>query len=424
MGDSSGGGAPVVPALRVSSMDQFRGLTILLMFAVHYAGSFPWRVNLAPVFRHNNYYLSVGDLAFPWFHLAVGFALRLTLLRRLRSHGTRAAYGRVVRRCVLLILLGDAPLLLGGLHVSRWGAEQRSDALALLAAYVKFDGWTILAVIGVTSLWLLPVIGRSARVRVAFLLGGLAVHALVMEAFYMDFMNGWPNPVDAVLGTTGVRGREGGPLGFLAWAVPQTAGSLVYDLVAGQRPRRSCGVLLGWGLVLVGTGYGLSCLSTLYAVAQGPRADAWSYPDTEQRAPSPVLPPLGDWPAGDVRACLNDPPFVPPAPERQRVYNYWMMSRRLATATFMLTATGFGLLGYAVFVLLCDAWIVGVGVLRTFGQNPLIAYLLDGLIDGLVSGFWPEGGGLPWALTGAAARFALTYVPVRILEWRRICLRL
>jgi hypothetical protein len=101
-----------------------------------------------------------------------------------------------------------------------------------------------------------------------------------------------------------------------------------------------------------------------------------------------------------------------------------MMSRRLATPTFMLAATGFGLLAYAVFVFLCDALFVRVGVLRTFGQNPLIAYLLDGSLGGLVSVLWPEGGGLPWALTGAAVRFALTYLPVRLLEWRRIYLRL
>jgi hypothetical protein len=323
---------------------------------------------------------------------------------------------------VLLILLGQA--FQGGLHVSRWGAGQRSDSLALLATYLKFDGWTILAIIGITSLWVLPVIGKSARVRVGFLLSGLAVHALAMEAFYMDFINGWSNPVDTVLGTTGVWGREGGPLGFLVWAIPQIAGSLVYDLIARQRPQQSCRVLLVWGLVLVGIGYGFSCLSTLYPVAQGSRPDTWSYPDTEQRVQSPVLPPLRSWLAGDTRVYLHDPPFMPPPPERQRLYNYWIMSRRLATATFMLTATGFGLLVYAAFVLLCDVWIFRVGVLRTFGQNPLIAYLLDGAMGGLVSWFWPEGGGLPWALMGAAVRFALTYLPVRLLEWRRIYLRL
>ena len=66
--------------------------------------------------------------------------------------------------------------------------------------------------------------------------------------------------------------------------------------------------------MLVGIGYGLSCLSNLYPVAQGPRFDAWSYPDTKQRVQSPVLPPLESWPAGGVRVCLSDPPFVPPPP--------------------------------------------------------------------------------------------------------------
>jgi predicted acyltransferase len=423
MGDSSDGGAPAVSALRVSSMDQFRGLTILLMFAVHYSGGFSWGFNPAPVFRHNSYYLSVGDLAFPWFHFAAGFALRLTLLRRLETHGPWAAYGRFVRRCVFLILLGGAFPLLGGLHLTRWGPEQRTDPLALLAAYVKFDGWTILAIIGVTSLWVLPVIGRSARLRVGFLLGGVALHALATQAFYLDSLRGLPNSVDAVLGTIGVPTHEGGPLGFLVWAVPQLAGSLVYDLVAGQRPRQSCGVLLGSGLVLVGIGYGLSCLSNLYPIAEGPRYDAWSYPVTKLRVESAVLPSPGGWPAGGLRACLNDPPFVPPTPERQRLYNYWMMSRHLATPTFMLAATGFGLLVYAVFVFLCDAWILRVGVLRTLGQNPLIAYLLD-MLSSAIDEFWPVGGGLSWALSGAAVRFALTYLPVRLLEWRRIYLRL
>jgi hypothetical protein len=58
------------------------------------------------------------------------------------------------------------------------------------------------------------------------------------------------------------------------------------------------------------------------------------------------------------------------------------------------------------------------------GQNPLIAYLLDGLIGGTVSDFWPEGGGWLGALTGSAVDFAVTYGPVRLLEWRRIYLRL
>jgi len=35
------------PAPRIASMDQFRGLTILGMFAVHYSG-FNWGIDLKP----------------------------------------------------------------------------------------------------------------------------------------------------------------------------------------------------------------------------------------------------------------------------------------------------------------------------------------------------------------------------------------
>ena len=181
MGDSSSGGAPAVSALRVTSMDQFRGLTILLMFAVHYAGGFAWGVNARPLFGHPSYYLSVGDLAFPWFHFAAGFALRLSLLRRLDRHGSWAAYRRTVRRCLLLILLSDLPALLGGWHISRWGPEQGTDLQAQIATYLKCDGWTILAIIGVTSLWVLPVIGRSACVRIG-LAGALSRRTSVPAA--------------------------------------------------------------------------------------------------------------------------------------------------------------------------------------------------------------------------------------------------
>jgi predicted acyltransferase len=414
-------GTSPAPRPRFASMDQFRGLTILLMFAVHYS----WGVNLAPLLRHNHYYLSVGDLVFPWFHFAAGFALRLSLLRRLQTRGAWAAYGRTVRRCVLLILLADVLPLLGGLRVSRdWGPQQGTDRLALLATYVKFDGWTILAIIGVTSLWVLPVIGRSVRVRVGFLLGGLALHALATQTFYLDFLNGQSNVVDAFLGTVSVRCREGGPLSFLVWAVPQIAGSLAYDVVAGREPRQASRQLLRAGIALVSIGYGLSALSSLYPVVHGPRHDAYAYPQTQQRTPSPVLVRFTDRSAGDLWAYFKDPPFVPPPPERQRLWNYWMLSRRLATPTFMLTTTGFGLLLYSLCVVLCDARGFRLALLRTLGQNPLIAYLLDGWAGGVVAGLGPEAGGWPWDLARSGLRFTLTYVPVRLLEWRRIYLRL
>jgi hypothetical protein len=49
---------------------------------------------------------------------------------------------------------------------------------------------------------------------------------------------------------------------------------------------------------------------------------------------------------------------------------------------------------------------------------------LDGWTGGMAAGLAPESAGLALALEGSAFRFTLTYLPVRILEWRRIFLRL
>jgi predicted acyltransferase len=397
-------------------MDQFRGLTILGMFAVHYAGGFNWGVDLSAVFRHNNFYLSVGDLFFSWFHFAAGFSLRLALVRRLAVGGPVAAYGRTVRRCALLILIAWAPFLIGERPRS-WDMLSGAGALARVAAFLKFDAWSILAIIGSTSLWILPVVGRSARVRGAFLLGSVLLHALFCQLFYVDFVYGLPNSVDALIGTVGVPGREGGPLGFLSWGWVQLTGSFAYDLVAGGDLRRSIRRLLSWSAASMLSGYGLHCISTLYPVSPSAGEDG-------RVAASPVLPPAGLGVAPGGRPSLAPPPFVWPKAKQQRPMNYWLMSRRLGTPPFHLFATGLALGVFALFVRCCDVGGFHLGVLRTFGQNSLIAYIIHMNIGGIIGSFWSDGGGWPLALAGSTFRFALEYLPVRLLEWRRIFLRL
>jgi predicted acyltransferase len=403
-------------APRIASMDQFRGLTILGMFAVHYAGGFNWGVDLSAVFRHNGFYLSVGDLFFPWFHFAAGFSLRLALLRRLATVGPLAAYRRTVRRCLLLILLAWAPFLLVERPRS-WDMLSGAGALAHVAAFLKSDGWDILAIIGITSLWILPVVGRSARVRGAFLVGSVVVHALLCQFFYVDFVYGQPNPVDALLGTVGVLGREGGPLGFLSWGWVQLAGSFAYDIVAAGDPRWSTRRLLSWSAVLMMVGYGLHCLSTLYPPSPSAGED-------RRVAASPVLPPTDLGVSSRGRPSIAPPPFVWPKAEQQRPMNYWLMSRHLGTPPFHLFATGLALGVLALLVRCCDLGGLQVGVLRTFGQNPLIAYILHMQLGGAIASVWPETGGWPVALAGAMVRFACEYLTMRLLERRRIFLRL
>jgi len=243
------------------------------------------------------------------------------------------------------------------------------------------------------------------------------VHALLCQLFYVDFVSGLPNPVDAMLGTVGVLSREGGPLGFLSWGWVQLAGSFAYDIVTAGDPRWSIRRLLSGSAALMLAGYGLHCLSTLYPPSPGAGQEG-------RVAASPVLPPawLGDSSGG--RLSLAPPPFVWPKAEQQRPMNYWLMSRHLGTPPFHLFATGLALSVLALFVRCCDVEGVQVGVLRTFGQNPLLAYILHMSVGGAIAESWPEGGGWPVALAGATLRFGVEYLLMRLLEWRRIFLRL
>jgi hypothetical protein len=79
---------------------------------------------------------------------------------------------------------------------------------------------------------------------------------------------------------------------------------------------------------------------------------------------------------------------------------------------------------YALLVGVCEVLGSRLGVLRTFGQNPLIAYLLQMHLGGTISSLWPAGGGWPVAFAGMTVRVAVEYLLVRLLEWKRIFLRL
>ena len=78
--------------------------------------------------------------------------------RRLAARRPVAAYGRTVQRCLLLILIASAPFLIGERPQS-WDVLAGAGALAHVAAFLKFDAWSIFAIIGITSPWILPMVG-------------------------------------------------------------------------------------------------------------------------------------------------------------------------------------------------------------------------------------------------------------------------
>jgi predicted acyltransferase len=408
---------------RLVSLDQFRGLTILGMFAVQYAGCLEWSSHL-DLLRHNNTFLSFADVVLPGFLFAAGMSLRLTLVRRMNTPGSSSIYTRLLRRGLVLVALSLfftsdrwLPSAKEAFHDGGW--------LDCMSIFLKRGLWEPLAIIGLASLWVLPVMTTRARTRVLFLVTGLVLHALLCQAFYYHYLLGVPNRLDDWLGTQPRTGYEGGLFGLLTWAVPLLVGSLAYDVVARESPGMTARVLFAWGTALLAFGYGLSCLANSYPTVQTPSNQEGVIIENGEIAASPVVPPFAESKQMPISSFLAAPPFVQPAPEQQRQLNYWLMSKRVVTPSLIVSATGVALAAYAFFVLMCDLKSLRLGLLRTFGQNPLAAYILNLYMVGpLVRRFWPDDRGWLWGLGHMAVWFGITYLIVLFMERRRIFLRL
>jgi len=362
---------------RLASLDQFRGYTVLAMFLVNFIGFF----TVTPaIFKHHNTYCSYADTVMPQFFFAVGFAYRMTLLKRLKSGDARNVYRRFCRRNLGLILLG-ALLYVGGAAVDAWAAPPPPDAPGFVVRALRTELFQALVHIGVTAFWIMPVIGAGTAPRIAFAAASAALQVALSHLFYYDWVMTAP-------------GIDGGLLGFLTWSVPMLAGSLAYDLVAapstGPRVRR----LLAWGAAIAVLGYGFSCLNR-------------------------VTPP--NWPAAHrVAELLVEPPFVPPS----KPVNYWNMNQQAGSISYLTFGAGLSMLLLGLFVWACDVHGLQLGVLRTFGSNALAGYVIHMVVDRAMKCFTPQEAP-PLAVVAYLAAFLLIcYLCVRRLERRGIYLRM
>src|SRR3954451_6456225 len=111
-------GEPPTPGAvgRIASLDQFRGYTVAGMLLVNFLGGYR---AVPAALKHHNTYCSYADTIMPQFFLAVGFAYRLTFLRRATALGVRHASVAVLRRNLGLLLLGFVLYHLDG-KVKTW----------------------------------------------------------------------------------------------------------------------------------------------------------------------------------------------------------------------------------------------------------------------------------------------------------------
>jgi predicted acyltransferase len=365
------------PADRLSSLDQFRGYTVLGMVFVNFIGG---AVAIPATFKHHHTYCSFADTIMPQFLFAVGMAYRLTLLRRLQQGRPREALWRAVKRNLGLILLGVVLYKLGGQYRT-WDELTRSDTGSFLERTFKRTPFEALVHIGVTALWALPVILAPGWVRVLFAVASGGLHVYLSSAGYY------------VWNMTPPVGIDGGPLGFLTWTVPLIAGTLAYDLVA--RSGVGTAGLLGWAVALMTVGYGLSCLG-MHEPPHAPTEPGWS--------------------------PLAAPPFVPPA--NPELKNYWMMSQRAGSVSYTTFAAGFALAVYALFRVVCDRYGRRWGYLELFGRQALAAYVVHGLVDGLVGPFLPKDAPLWYVLAAFGVYLALITIILRYFDRNGIVFRL
>jgi predicted acyltransferase len=371
------------PASRISSLDQFRGYTVLGMFLVNFCGHLQ---AIPAVFKHHNTYASYADTIMPQFFFAVGFAYRLTFTRRLAAGPAAPAYAKALRRSLGLILVGLVIYHVDG-AARTWADLQALGLRGFLATAFQRDPFQTLVHIGVTSIWILPVIAARPAARIAWAVLSAALHFALSSRFYYEWVMARP-------------GIDGGPLGFLTWTIPMIVGSLACDVVMGARTADPAAArplpvrrLAAWGLALVALGYVLACLNL-------------------------VTPPNA--PAGGLSGLLVEPPFVPPS----RPVNIWTMSQRAGSASYLVFGAGFSLAVYALFLAACDGRGMRLRLLDTLGKNALAAYVIHELVGEAVKPYAPRDAPLWYALASFGLFFLITWLFLRALEKRGIYLRL
>ena len=365
---------PASDSNRLAWLDQYRGYTVLAMFVVNFVGplhAFPaW-------LKHHNTYCSYADTIMPQFFFAVGFSFRLTFLRRLAASNWLTAAGHAVWRNLLLILIGFVIYGLGsgGLPWSKFGTEEWWQALS---GGFKREFFQTLVHIGVTSLWVLPVIAAGPGLRLLWLLGSALLHLYISEQGYYAWVN------------TDPKGIDGGPLGFLTWTIPLLVGSLACDALTRERPRVVS--MAGFAVYLMLVGYGLACLN---------------------RGTPPNSPPdtLVGW--------LVEPPFVPPS----QPVNLWTMSQRSGSVSYLTFAAGFSLAVALVFLGL-TARDGGLPLFEWPGRNALAAYILHGIVNDTIKTWTPRDAPLWYGMLSLGLFLAICYLFLWHLHRQRLFLKL
>lgn len=377
---------------RLRSLDQFRGFTVAAMFAVNFLGGY---LATPSILRHHNTWCSFADTVMPQFFFAAGMALRLVTLREIEKHGRAAAMKRGLRRGLGLMLLGL--VWYGPRGFDTWSHLTAASGFEITRNVFLTSAFQALTHIGLTSLWVLPVIASSVRTRLLWMLGSGVIHAALSHWFWYKTLHIW-----------GV--IDGGPLGFLTWTLPFLTGSLALDalgphktagskgapsrpslpeggkpgpgIFSGKKSLPALPLLFGAAAALMALGYGFACFT-----------------------------------AGGVMAA---PPFMEP----WHPIDMWTMSQRAGSVSYLTFSAGFSLAVFGLFHWWSDLGGKSLQLFTDLGRNALAAYLIHSVVSNFTEHLGPRTSPLWWAVALSTTGFILSWLFTRWLNGRGLFLRL
>lgn len=438
---------------RLVSLDQFRGYTVAGMFLVNYIGSFAVIGAFLPTLKHWHTHCSYADTIMPQFLFAVGFGFRMSYLRRREKLGGNLANWRVVRRILGLLLVAFIVHRLDG-NYRQWSEVVDLGVGGFFQTSFQRSYFQTLAQIGVTSLWVVPVIGAAVLPRLGYMLFSAFLFIYLSNSWYYEWEMTRP-------------GIDGGPLGFLTWTSSLMLGTFAYDLWAG-RHRFYVLKMFAIGCVAMAAAYGLSCVSTFTFPNELPSDATWRdrladnpfvrplAPESEvdesrermslwkkltvsgEDVPEPSGTQLVHWVPernaalsrlianGDLPedATADQVPMEAWYNPEMRYLNQWTMSQRAGSWSYTLFGGGFAMALLALMMVVCDRWGWQLGVFRTLGVNALIGYILHGMVNSAVKPFVPRDAPMWYVFAGFAVSFGICYLVLRTIEKQKIYFRL
>jgi len=388
---------------RLTSLDQFRGYTMFGMLLVNFLGGY----QICPrILRHTHDYCSYADTIMPQFLFAAGFAMRLSLGSRWEREG-HLPWSRAVRRILGLALVAVVWYTVGDFG-SIVKLFQNEDPLVVLGTLMKRNWCQTLMHIALTSLWILPVIVASTQTRLIYMTASAVAHIGLSWWFNFQWVNG---------ANGAPSGIDGGPLGFLTWCVPAILGTIACDLTRRSGVAASLHIM-GRGAAVMLLGWLMTLPTVLYNVP----AEQQEALKDQKLADDPVLPELIRLKQG--KGEIVEPPFVPPPGSRERKWNYWMMSQRAGSLSYITFSAGVSLVLFALFLWACDGHGWQLGFFRTLGTNSLAAYILHDIAGWIVGPFLTKTSSAGVTLLGFACFTLLVYGACRLLEWKKWYLRI